>query len=67
MKTTEWYPPDIQPMYEGVYERDEDYGIFFSCWIYGRWGSSSTDADQAFERRLSIAFRQNYPWRGLRK
>lgn len=62
---TDWYPPDVAPIYEGVYERHSDT---FNMAMYSRWtGFCWKIGDVDFE----IALRETrdsgcwYFWRGL--
>ena len=67
VKLTPWYPPEIQPAHEGVYERDEDGSLRYSCWVYGRWSTSSPWPEFALKQRWGASNRQYLPWRGRSK
>ena len=64
---TDWYPPEIEPVHEGVYERNEDGSLRYSCWMYGRWSTSSPWPEFALKQRWGASNRQYLPWRGRSK
>jgi hypothetical protein len=70
MILTEWFPGDVKPVHEGVYETGGgmDTRRYFQFWSGKAWSLSSTTVDGAFELRDDLSRRfQNEPWRGLTK
>lgn len=71
MEKTFWYPPEIKPVRPGLYEtKSPILGYspgWFSYWDGKKWGSAYPSVGKAHLERSSIAFRQDRPWRGLKK
>ncbi len=70
IQTTEWYPPDIKPAYEGWYERDhgaDDFAeavsrrVWFSYWTGDTWLISVPNPTPCGLK----SFYQELPWRGV--
>ncbi len=70
MKLTPWYPGDVKPVREGVYERDyinASPGKFYCYWNGKYWGSFYTVPSGAVRYRDIKSAAQNLPWRGVVK
>ena len=71
MKLTPWYPGDVKPVREGVYERD--YGAAgllehrYCYWNGKWWGLYSTLPAGALWFKNKQSTSQNLPWRGVAK
>lgn len=66
---TEWFPADVKPVREGIYETkspvmNDDPGRY-SYWNGGSWGGAYMDNRTAFAGRHKESMFQNRPWRGL--
>lgn len=53
---TPWFPADVKPVRQGVYERVIGAHILRNRWDGGTWVSSTTGL---------VVSQQNLPWRGL--
>ena len=66
---TPWFPPDIKPVREGVYEiHSPDFsGIWYSFWDNKNWGWVSRDKEFAVKRYISDPDVRHdaHTWRGL--
>lgn len=75
---TPWFPEDITPIREGVYEVDEIGGsapayaywdgerFGYRCWSYPQAGDSYCPIDSAFRcRNLPTSLAPRISWRGL--
>jgi hypothetical protein len=62
---TQWFPADVKPVRDGVYETrlvaEEDV---YQRWYQGRWCSPSLSKRRAFSTYYP-ALIQNLQWRGL--
>lgn len=71
-KLTQWYPPEVKPVREGVYENgtysrrtNEITGGCYQYWNGAWWGSVSAIVSGAYRDRDEKSLYQNDPWRGL--
>lgn len=64
MKTTEWFPADVDPVHVGVYQRVFASGVPRYClWDGEYWrGFEFTVQDAAKAAATSVP---GFPWRGL--
>lgn len=70
---TPWFPPDVNPVRKGVYERDHTTSRFFagrapirfSYWTGKHWGGWSVHHAAAIRNKSRPSWEQNIPWRGL--
>lgn len=64
---TPWFPEDVTPVREGVYEVETVNGTdyVFYCHFDGRWGTCGRSVDEAFDRRDWRGLTQDRAWRGL--
>lgn len=70
MKLTEWYPADVKPVREGVYQVDIYGASWFSYWDGERWGWASGNKREAEINRdeaTAMWDRKNVMWRGIEK
>ena len=67
MKLSPWYPPEVKPVREGVYQRPMHGEIGYACWVFGRWSVNCTSAYYAMRERSVLSSNQNVPWRGKSK
>lgn len=64
MNTTPWFPPEVLPIHEGVYERKYHWGRGYAYWDGEDWGlSEETPEDAALWVNWSSA--EVCEWRGL--
>jgi hypothetical protein len=64
-KLTPWFPADIEPARNGVYERDWDDGSSnYARWHNGVWGQSYCRPELAVLRPF-YSSNAVLPWRGL--
>lgn len=68
---TPWYPPEIKPVREGVYEVDRDWSgtRWFSYFDGGTWYMCAVEVDRAerYYEAGSTAHNQQKPWRGIQR
>lgn len=69
MNPTPWFPGEVKPVREGVYQRmynknsrDIRYCFWDGAWRVGYW-----DVESADWYRRGFAHDQNLPWRGIHK
>lgn len=66
---TAWFPSDVKPFREGVYQRKYPSGSFYSYFGGGRWiaGAMNTPAGAAeqYVGGRGSSLMQALPWRGL--
>ena len=68
MKLTPWFPGDVAPAREGVYQRRYGHHEVFFCYWNGRfWGKYDTTPNAAEECAYAPSARQFLPWRGVEK
>lgn len=62
---TPWFPGDVHPVMDGVYQRRNSLGmVMYSYWDGTRWHWNRASAELAvMDRDASLA--QALPWRGL--
>jgi hypothetical protein len=73
MKLTPWYPGEIKPVREGVYQRLYPYlskkeGAIVYCYYEDeKWKSAALSAEKASlsQNKEFASLYQNYNWRGL--
>lgn len=69
-RVTPWYPPEIEPVRVGVYERDNSQHAMagrFSYWngqVWCGWGGTVSIAHWNGKRN-HVSSAQHLPWRGL--
>ncbi|WP_027810118.1 hypothetical protein [Burkholderia cenocepacia] len=66
---TEWFPADVKPIRDGVYQTTKfnDGGFtFYARWADGEWKFDSHRPDFAAGETLCSPF-QNRRWRGLKE
>ena len=67
-KTTDWFPPRIKPVREGVYQREHERmekGFAYSNWDGKYWGKLADSPKMAEYNKYRISMFQNLRWRGL--
>lgn len=65
---TPWFPPDVKPVHEGVYQTRNLKGLLtFQYWNGKFWGLYRSRVDWASMSRNHTSIRQQNPWRGLSK
>ena len=64
MKKTEWFPYEIKPRREGVYERQYNWGTDFAYFGPMGWGVAGESPKEAYNFRNFISGWTG-PWRGL--
>ncbi|CFB63115.1 hypothetical protein LMG16407_03190 [Pandoraea apista] len=65
---TEWFPPEVQPVHKGVYEKQNtSTGTLFFAYWNGYWGPGAPFPEVAHMYRWQVSVRPNWPWRGLAK
>ena len=68
MILTDWYPADVNPVYEGVYHVDRgSQGKWFRFWNGETWslcGETINEADKARHIKSPVG---SFPWRGIYK
>lgn len=67
MKTTKWFPGDVQPVRTGAYLRKYKYRQERYCWWDNGWGMAASTPYWAKLARGEGSFQQALPWRGLAK
>ena len=70
MKLTPWFPGDVKPVREGVYERDyinASPGKFYCYWNGKFWGLYGTNPKISMWYQDKPSTEQNLPWRGVVK
>jgi hypothetical protein len=65
-KTTKWYPGDVRPVRDGLYQRKMGDQIFWSKFENGWWRSGGGRKEFAVSSQYSSPY-QNLAWRGLKK
>lgn len=67
MKTTEWFPGDVHPVREGVYQlHNTSTGIVFHAnWHKGAWALGYMKAWNAAQFKMPCVVQDRWPWRGL--
>jgi hypothetical protein len=63
-KVTPWYPGDIKPVREGVYQRKSLYGTYYSMFKNRQWYAGVLDPNHANDICNPSAY-QSLMWRGL--
>lgn len=64
---TPWFPPDVKPVHEGVYQTMANNLIVFQYWDSFQWGYYTQTPDRAIDQRQLRSEFQKSPWRGLNK
>lgn len=67
-KLTPWYPADVKPVRDGVYETaiEESTSTFFQYWLDGKWRYCSRTPERAVSRlQRNPSNCQDRVWRGL--
>ena len=65
-KLTPWFPGEVKPVREGVYEcRGAPTHESYQHWNGAIWGGWATDKDAAAENRDRPSMRHSPQWRGL--
>lgn len=69
MKLTPWFPGDVKPVREGVYERFwcEGDSPNYSYWNGSSWGLLTDTPTQARRNMRHVSAWQDMPWRGVEK
>ena len=70
MKRTQWFPPDVKPVHEGVYERhfilaNGRESCAYSLWDGRIWCVDVVHVSRAMQYEHVRSSAQNRPWRGL--
>lgn len=69
MRLTPWYPGDVKPVREGVYERRR-IGVgtpYYSYWNGRWWGLLCITPTTARHNSRHTSIVQNREWRGVKK
>lgn len=63
MKTTQWFSPQIRPLYPGAYEVRQGQNTHYRYWDGQAWyeGAQSPEASAQEQQQADTAL----PWRGL--
>lgn len=74
MKKTEWFPDDVKPVHEGLYETRVEEDIFefttWSVWKDGVWHyACSEDIEKCLRKAEEghASYWQKREWRGLKE
>lgn len=67
MTTTQWYPANVHPVRDGLYETRVGGGLTWSVWEGGFWLFASTEKEECLRMAAqgSKSFWQLREWRGL--
>jgi hypothetical protein len=68
-KYTNWFPPEIKPVREGVYEVSlgRFYSHTYAYWNGNRWGWAALSVATATTDKATAGASQDKSWRGLTK
>jgi hypothetical protein len=70
VKKTEWFPADVKPVHDGLYETrvDGSETSVWSCWR-GYWTAASEDKDWVMQKAEidQRSFWQRREWRGTKE
>lgn len=65
MTRTDWYPANVKPAREGVYERMIGQGyIVYAMWTGGHWQVGHMHLDRASAQTARSVYKR-LPWRGV--
>ena len=65
MKKTPWFPGDVKPVRDGVYDRRMSWGVCYAKFSRGRWFSSGPSKYLARDEPMQSGVQEEVPWRGL--
>jgi hypothetical protein len=64
MKKTKWFPANVKPAREGVYQRKYSWGVDYAYFNGRDWGVSEDTTEGAFLWRNTLSAME-CKWRGL--
>lgn len=67
MKLTKWYPGNVKPVRDGVYQRDYGEGEIVFCLFKSRSWYWCSDTIKGAEAEITPSLNQQVPWRGIAK
>lgn len=65
MKKTKWFPPHIQPVRVGAYQRAYTNGVIAFCWWDNGWSMGWESVGMSKKNRHLKSQQFDLPWRGL--
>lgn len=66
MKMTDWYPPSIKPVRNGVYITRKKGQIYFQYWTGSYWNVRISSIEMAYKIKQRSQHQDVY-WKGIEK